>query len=99
MQYAYEGSQGWQRTAAVTSFVEELEAAKEFYGRAFDLSAHFADDDSAVFRFRDTLIKLMTTTAAHALTEPAPIAHPPAGVARAVPPPPGGLKWALSFRS
>lgn len=42
--------------AAVTLFVEDLAAAREFYGRAFDLPVHFQDDNSVVFKLGDTLI-------------------------------------------
>lgn len=65
---------------AVTLFVEDLQAAKTFYERAFDLPVHFEDDDSAVFKFGHTLINLLRTTAAHELIEPAQVADPQAGV-------------------
>jgi catechol 2,3-dioxygenase-like lactoylglutathione lyase family enzyme len=59
------------RINAITLFVEDLAAAKEFYARAFALPLHFEDDASAVFRLGDTLINLLTTDAAHELIEPA----------------------------
>lgn len=65
---------------AVTLFVEDLDAAKDFYRRAFDAPVHFEDADSAVFRFGPTLINLLRTEAAGELVGPAPVADPAAGV-------------------
>ena len=65
---------------AVTLFVEDLDAAKEFYQRAFALPVQFEDDDSAVFRFGATLVNLLRATAAGELVEPARVADPDAGV-------------------
>lgn len=64
---------------AVTLFVEDLDAAKDFYRRAFDAPVQFEDDDSAVFKFGDTLINLLKTSAAHELIAPAQVADPQAG--------------------
>ena len=61
------------RINAITLFVEDLAAAKEFYARAFALPLHFEDDASAVFRFGDTLINLLKTDAAGELIEPAAV--------------------------
>lgn len=72
--------QSWpQGISAITLFVEDLEAAKEFYGRAFDLPVVFEDSASAVFRFGDTLINLLKTTAADELIAPALVGRPGAG--------------------
>lgn len=64
---------------AVTLFVEDLEVAKEFYLRVFDVPVHFEDDDSAVFAFGATLINLLKTSAARELIEPGQVAGPSAG--------------------
>ena len=64
---------------AVTLFVEDLPAAKEFYGRAFGLPVDDEDANSAVFKFGSTLINLLTVTAAPELVEPARVAGPDAG--------------------
>jgi catechol 2,3-dioxygenase-like lactoylglutathione lyase family enzyme len=64
---------------AVTLFVEDLQAAKEFYGRVFGLSVDYEDPNSAVFKFGSTLINLLTVTAAPELVEPARVAGPYAG--------------------
>jgi len=65
--------------STVTLFVEDLAAAKEFYGRVFGLQVVFEDPDSAVFRFGTMLVNLLKTTAAPELIEPAPVAAPEAG--------------------
>ena len=64
---------------AVTLFVEDLQAAKEFYGRVFGLPVDYEDPNSAVFKFGSTLINLLTVTAAPELVEPARVAAPDAG--------------------
>jgi catechol 2,3-dioxygenase-like lactoylglutathione lyase family enzyme len=70
----------WPRgIAAITLFVEDLEAAKQFYGQVFGLPVTFEDDDSAVFKFGDTLVNLLKTTAAGELIEPAAVASREAG--------------------
>lgn len=64
---------------AITAFVEDLEAAKQFYREVFGLSIEFEDDASAVFNFGNTIINLLKTTAAHQLIEPAAVASREAG--------------------
>ena len=64
---------------AITLFVEDLQAAKQFYRRVFGLPVDFEDDNSAVFKFGNTLINLLKTTAAPELIEPAHVAHREAG--------------------
>jgi catechol 2,3-dioxygenase-like lactoylglutathione lyase family enzyme len=64
---------------AITLFVEDLLAAKQFYLRVFGLPVDFEDDNSAVFKFGNTLINLLKTTAAQELVEPARVASREAG--------------------
>ena len=64
---------------AITLFVEDLEATKRFYGEVFGLPVLFEDDNSAVFKFENTLINLLKTTAAVELIEPATVASRDAG--------------------
>ena len=45
--------------AAITLFVEDLDAAKRFYLEVFELPIHYEDENSVVFRFGDTLINLL----------------------------------------
>jgi catechol 2,3-dioxygenase-like lactoylglutathione lyase family enzyme len=65
---------------AVTLFVEDLDAAKRFYGEVFGLPVTFEDGSSAVFRFGETLVNLLKTSEALGLVEPATVATPDAGV-------------------
>jgi len=70
----------WPRgIGAITLFVEDLDAAKRFYQEVFALPVTFEDDASAVFKFGDTLINLLKTTAARELIEPAEVASREAG--------------------
>ena len=64
---------------AITLFVEDVAAAKQFYREVFGLPVVFEDDDSAVFRFGATLVNLLTTSAARELIEPAVVATRDAG--------------------
>jgi catechol 2,3-dioxygenase-like lactoylglutathione lyase family enzyme len=64
---------------AITLFVEDLPAAREFYGRAFGLPVYFEDDNSAVFKFGPTLINLLMVEEAPELVAPARVAIPDAG--------------------
>ena len=64
---------------AITLFVEDLQAAKQFYLRVFGLPVDYEDDTSAVFKFGNTLINLLKTTAARELVEPAQVASREAG--------------------
>lgn len=64
---------------AITLFAEDLEATSSFYREVFRLPVMFADDDSAVFDFGNTLINLLKTTAAPELIEPAEVAGADAG--------------------
>lgn len=65
--------------AAITLFVEDLEAAREFYRAVFELSIHYEDDESAVFKFGETLINLLKADAARELIEPAEVGQPAGG--------------------
>jgi len=65
--------------AAITLFVEDLEAAKAFYLVVFGLPVFFEDDNSAVFKFGDVLINLLRVTEAPDLVGPATVGGPDAG--------------------
>src|SRR5215216_2912197 len=65
---------------AITLFVEDLGAAREFYKTVFGLPLIFEDPVSAVFNFGNTVINLLHTSAAGALVEPARVGTPDAGV-------------------
>jgi catechol 2,3-dioxygenase-like lactoylglutathione lyase family enzyme len=77
---ATEGAGPWPTGIfAITLFVEDLQAAKQFYLRVFGLPIDYEDDNSAVFKFGNTLINLLKTTAARELVEPAQVASREAG--------------------
>ena len=65
--------------SAITLFVEDLAAAKRFYGDVFQLPVFFEDDNSAVFKFGDTLVNLLEASEASELVAPATVATPDAG--------------------
>ena len=72
---------GWPGgIAAITLFVEDLDEARSFYQRVFDLPVVYEDDNSAVFKFGETLINLLDVTQAPSLVAPAPVAPPDTGV-------------------
>ena len=64
---------------AITLFVEDLDAAREFYQRVFGLPVFFEDANSAVFKFQNTLINLLKITEADVLVSPAKVAEHEAG--------------------
>ena len=64
---------------AITLFVEDLAAAKKFYQQVFGLPVVFEDNNSAVFKFGDTLINLLKITEAEELIGPAKVASRQAG--------------------
>ena len=65
--------------SAITLFVEDLAATKQFYQDVFVLPVHYEDDDSAVFNFGNTLINLLKSTEARGLIAPAAVADREAG--------------------
>lgn len=73
--------EGWAASiAAITLFVEDLAEARRFYEEVFGLSLVFEDDNSAVFRFGETVINLLDAREAPGLVEPAAVAARDAGV-------------------
>jgi catechol 2,3-dioxygenase-like lactoylglutathione lyase family enzyme len=60
---------------AITLFVDDLDEAKRFYAEAFGLPVHFADVNSVVFNFGNTIVSLLATSAARSLVEPATVAQ------------------------
>ena len=72
---------GWPgRIAAITLFEDDLGAAKRFYQEVFRLPIHFEDENSAVFKFGETLVNLLSASEASELVEPAKVAAGDAGV-------------------
>jgi catechol 2,3-dioxygenase-like lactoylglutathione lyase family enzyme len=64
---------------AITLFVEDLAATRQFYQKVFGLPVIYEDDNSCVFQFGETLVNLLTTSAAMELVEPAAVARREAG--------------------
>ena len=64
---------------AITLFVEDVAAARQFYRDVFGVPLLFEDDNSAVFKFDNTIVNLLATTAAPELVEPAAVAPREAG--------------------
>ena len=65
--------------AAITLFVEELDATKRFYQTAFGLPIIFENESSAVFKMGGTLVNLLKFESANELIEPARVARRDAG--------------------
>ncbi|MGY3316999.1 VOC family protein [Arthrobacter sp. TE12232] len=65
---------------AITLFVENLATTRSFYEEVFRLPLIFEDDVSAVFKFENTLINLLTISEAPELIQPATVANVEAGV-------------------
>ena len=65
--------------SAITLFVEDLDAAEQFYREIFGLPVHYQDDASAVFKFGNTLINLLKASEARDLIDPAVVAPREAG--------------------
>jgi catechol 2,3-dioxygenase-like lactoylglutathione lyase family enzyme len=75
------GSDVWPGgIGAITLFVEDLEAARRFYQEVFGLPMVYEDENSAVFRFGETLINLLRASEAPSLVAPATVAPAEAGV-------------------
>jgi catechol 2,3-dioxygenase-like lactoylglutathione lyase family enzyme len=66
--------------AAITLFVEDLDAARRFYGDVFRFRAVYEDDNSSVFKFGDTLVNLLRASEAPSLVAPATVAPAEAGL-------------------
>jgi catechol 2,3-dioxygenase-like lactoylglutathione lyase family enzyme len=76
-----DGPDAWpEAIAAVTLFVEDLDAAQRFYRDVFRLPVVYEDDNSAVFRFGETLVNLLVASEAPGLVAPASVASPDDGV-------------------
>lgn len=69
-----------KKIGAITLFVEDLAAARQFYLDVFGLPVRFEDDNSVVFDFGNTIINLLKATEAPSLIEPAAVAGRDVGV-------------------
>jgi lactoylglutathione lyase len=64
---------------AITLFVKDPQRSKAFYERVFDLPVVYEDENSAVFRFENTLVNLLARSAAYDLIAPGTVAGSEAG--------------------
>lgn len=68
-----------QNLFAVTLFIRNKEVSKSFYLQVFDKFPIFEDENSAVFKFGDTMINLLLIGEAPSLINPARVAAPDSG--------------------
>jgi lactoylglutathione lyase len=62
--------------AAITVFVEDLGACREFYAAVFGVDPMFSDDQSTAYRFGGTVLNLLQVAAADELLAPAAPGQP-----------------------
>ncbi|MGZ4337517.1 MAG: VOC family protein [Gaiellaceae bacterium] len=68
-----------ESVGAITLFVEDPRRSQSFYEEVFALPVIWEDEDSAVFRFENTLVNLLKMSAARDLIEPGSVASREAG--------------------
>jgi catechol 2,3-dioxygenase-like lactoylglutathione lyase family enzyme len=56
--------------SVITAFADDLDAAKTFYHDVFGLTTIYQDDASAVYKFGNMMINLLTASQAPELIEP-----------------------------
>jgi len=66
---------------AITLFVRDVQASKQWYQRVFDVPLVFEDPSSAVVQFGTTMVNLLAVGEAPELIEPAAVGDPAAGAA------------------
>jgi catechol 2,3-dioxygenase-like lactoylglutathione lyase family enzyme len=64
---------------AITLFVDDPQRSKSFYEKVFEAPLIFEDDDSAAFRFDNTIVNLLKTPAGRELIDPGTVAGPESG--------------------
>jgi catechol 2,3-dioxygenase-like lactoylglutathione lyase family enzyme len=75
----YEVSESLHNVGAITLFVEDPRRSKAFYEQVFEVPLVFEDENSAAFKFDNTIVNLLARPAAHELIEPATVGGPEAG--------------------
>ena len=68
-----------QSVGAITLFVDDPRRAKAFYENVLDARLIYEDDDAATFGFENTMINLLSLTAARELIDPGTVGGPEAG--------------------
>ena len=64
---------------AITVFVDDMEATKQFYSEVFGVPLVHEDEVSAAFKFPNTVVNLLQSTEAPGLIGPAVVAPQEAG--------------------
>jgi catechol 2,3-dioxygenase-like lactoylglutathione lyase family enzyme len=64
---------------AITLFVDDPKRSKAFYEKVFDATDIYEDENSAAFRFENTIVNLLARREASGLIGPAAVAEPGAG--------------------
>ena len=72
-------SESLNSVGAITLFVEDPQRSKAFYEKVFEVPVLFEDDNSAAFRFENTIVNLLARPAAPELIAPASVGGPDAG--------------------
>ena len=71
---------GWSKdVGAITLFVEDLGCAKSFYQDIFELTPVYEDENSALFKFGNTMIDLLKVSEAPGLISPGIVGQRDAG--------------------
>jgi len=60
---------------AITLFVEDPRRSQSFYEEVFDVPVIWEDEDSAAFKFENTIVNLLRIPAARDLIEPGSVAN------------------------
>ena len=68
-----------ESVGAITLFVEDPRRSQSFYEEVFALPVIWEDEDSAVFKYENTIVNLLKTSAARELIEPGSVASREAG--------------------
>jgi lactoylglutathione lyase len=68
-----------KNVGAITLFVEDARRSQSFYEQIFELPAIWEDDDSAAFRFENTIVNLLRIPAARDLIDPGAVGSREAG--------------------
>ena len=67
------------KVSAMSLFVDDVPAAKQFYRDVFDVPVVFEDEVSAALKFDNLVVNLLHRSAASGLVAPAPVAPGEAG--------------------
>jgi lactoylglutathione lyase len=72
-------SDGLNSVGAITMFVDDPQRSKSFYQDVFGVSLVYEDDNAVTFKFENTIVNLLESSAAHDLIAPAAVGGQEAG--------------------